>query len=604
MSILDQLAVELSLDPAKFIEGVKKALEASKKGQEQILKGTQGIEDQTKKSADAVGKLSREFQSFFAVIGGALGVGAIKSLVDHMAMADAAVGRLSANLGTSAQGLSAWGSLAERFGGNAQEAQSSIAGLRSRIFNLANFGTNPGNEFWIGLSRGGVKADFMRTKDPMEQMFQVSKAIQNIAAREGRPNAYQFAKSSFGLDEGSTNVILGSRTEQELRANLAKIVKEIAPTDKDVANAQKLQESWVKLRQEIEALARLSYDPVIKFLNVLTGFVKVLHGESVSDVEREMSDNPDSYLHPNVFRRYYNRVMKKGGYSNRVYDGSFGSGRLGRFLGYGSEPDYTPSTGSSEATPEASAAGSGMDTSAQATGGGSPYLAATRASYFAELDRDPQLRRDVIKAASMEGGLQSNIEQMVNYSQMRGFTSLRQALHSGFYGPVNRGGLRFGMSKGTREAGERAIANVRGGSNMIDYRTDQGLWSDPNGGWYRNHPGLARWKKVEGANFFDFRGRGPQWAAEQREKERQYNADHATPPDWRSYWVDPSLYGAGLSPRTASSYSNQTTSTSQMFLNGPITVQTQATNADGFARDLRPAIEAQTNTFHSNDGAH
>ena len=168
------------------------------------------------------------------------------------------------------------------------------------------------------------------------------------------------------------------------------------------------------------------------------------------------------------------------------------------------------------------------------TAGGSRYLASTREKYFAELDRDPQLREEVMKTASKETsreGRTALIESMVNRAQMNGYTSLRQAVHDGFYGPVNRGALNEPLSQADREAGERAIANVRGGSNQIEYRTDQGMWSDPNGQWYKSHPEEARWKNVGGENYFDYRGKGPSWAKQQMANEAEYNRTHPiTPP--------------------------------------------------------------------------
>lgn len=149
-----------------------------------------------------------------------------------------------------------------------------------------------------------------------------------------------------------------------------------------------------------------------------------------------------------------------------------------------------------------------------------PRLAGSRKSLMDELDRDPGLRRDVLKTASMENRgsplkMQTVLESMVNRAKMNGYTSLRQAIHSGFYGPVNRGGLRGALSEKDRLDGEAALKQVRNGSNVIGYRTDQGMLTDPGARKYMREPDHSGHRVIGGENYFYMGQKGRAWAKRQ-----------------------------------------------------------------------------------------
>jgi hypothetical protein len=145
-------------------------------------------------------------------------------------------------------------------------------------------------------------------------------------------------------------------------------------------------------------------------------------------------------------------------------------------------------------------------------------------------------------------------------------------------------------------AGERAIAAVRGGSNIIDYRTDQGLWSDPNGGWYAAHPDAARYKNVGGSNFFDYRYGGREWAARQRAAEAQFGGGY------EGYQGIPQAFlGAGLSTvNNAPTWNNTTSST---VFNGPVNVMTNLSSPEDTASYLSTRLRNAAMGTFANNGA-
>ncbi|PWT76104.1 MAG: hypothetical protein C5B60_04495 [Chloroflexi bacterium] len=154
------------------------------------------------------------------------------------------------------------------------------------------------------------------------------------------------------------------------------------------------------------------------------------------------------------------------------------------------------------------------------TAGFSSYLAQQRSKYREEL-KDPRVRAEVAAIAYGEnaGDPAAVVERLMNgsdYAKM----SLRDMIHSGFYGPVNRGHLPSMVMHMNRNPTEFAkmnagIETALRGSNLIGGATDQGSGRDPNVGWsggrvrrfgevYNDwgggpggHAGAARWRRQQ-----------------------------------------------------------------------------------------------------------
>jgi hypothetical protein len=144
-----------------------------------------------------------------------------------------------------------------------------------------------------------------------------------------------------------------------------------------------------------------------------------------------------------------------------------------------------------------------------------PRLVGVRADHFNELN-DPQLRSFATRALLAEGGvgsLANNFEQLSNYANARGM-GIKDALTSGFYGPVKHGAIQSDLTQPQADAADAAIDSVFSkGRNKLGYRIDQGMVGDPNYNTEQN--AQYRPAKIDGNFFADHPSVGQGWAQKQ-----------------------------------------------------------------------------------------
>jgi hypothetical protein len=114
---------------------------------------------------------------------------------------------------------------------------------------------------------------------------------------------------------------------------------------------------------------------------------------------------------------------------------------------------------------------------------GSAYLQAQRARFGADLEKNPGLKQELAALVAMENPKAGTavVESLMNRMSMTG-GSLRSGMHSGFYGPMNRGQVHWTGSHG-QQAMMGHIDEALAGSNIIRGATDQGSGRDPNVNW-------------------------------------------------------------------------------------------------------------------------
>jgi hypothetical protein len=140
-----------------------------------------------------------------------------------------------------------------------------------------------------------------------------------------------------------------------------------------------------------------------------------------------------------------------------------------------------------------------------------PYIAQQRAQ-FADQITDPTTHDQVCAMMITEDGAHPEpcLESLLNrilYCNSHGYKqTVLSMLHSGFYGPYNRGTYprtirQLHASPSLQARMNAAIATVMAGSDLIHGFTDQGLPTDPNG--------MRQPQMHLGGNIFNDWGGGP-----------------------------------------------------------------------------------------------
>lgn len=125
-TVIDSFVVELGLDPSKFNKGQTEAFQAMKNFRESAVGGAKDIEEQSKKSGEALGGIKTQFLEIFAVIAGGKSV---IGFAKEVTTANAQLGRLERNIGVSSKTISEWQGAAAIFGGSAQGMAQSFTAI-------------------------------------------------------------------------------------------------------------------------------------------------------------------------------------------------------------------------------------------------------------------------------------------------------------------------------------------------------------------------------------------------------------------------------------------------------------------------------------------
>ena len=260
-TIIDSLVVQLGLDPAQYVKKSKEIEKSSKQTEKSIKDVTVASRDTTKGFNEAASSAA----GFLAVIGGSF---ALKALITDFATTNSAIARFSQNIGQSATTVSAWGNAAELVGGSASGLQASMQALSATQSNFVLKGETGMIPFFsrmgVALFDAGMKA---RSADAIYMDLAKSMEERIGKGTMSRPQANNYLLQ-MGMDQGTVNLILGG--SKALAEAIKKQKEYNALTAEQAAQAVKLNNSIIELKQNFEAFGRVSIgeaQPVLDFMN-------------------------------------------------------------------------------------------------------------------------------------------------------------------------------------------------------------------------------------------------------------------------------------------------------------------------------------------------
>jgi len=240
-TVVDALVVTLGLDPSGFTKGQKEAAES-------LIK-TRDNANAVAKEMAAKGKQAAEFFSTvkneaLGLIGVLLGAQGLESFVRSTTTSIVQMGNAARNIGMPIGELNAFGMMVERHGGNAAAAAASFQKLTDAANNFAILGQ--GSQYasvmgMLGLNPGAKGTD-------------VYSALLKYASEHNNARGIQETRTygqMLGLDEGTMNTLL-----DQAKGGVAQFHKEMAESFSLGTRTPEMAEAMKQLTHDWEALSQ------------------------------------------------------------------------------------------------------------------------------------------------------------------------------------------------------------------------------------------------------------------------------------------------------------------------------------------------------------
>lgn len=210
-TIVDSLIVTLGLDAKQFQKTQQELNDSFAKTKKNAQENAKHIEDSTDKIGKALESFGKKFIAFSAIIGSAA---AFAQFIKNTNDANAALGRFAANLGTAPQEAGEMADMLTRLGGSADDARQALESANQTIQDFKHNGqglpkalttmlaiTRPGQGMaGLDLDHGAVK--FYQTLAPiLKDMAKYDKTWEHSLAGElNIPAALETAMVKYGSD--------------------------------------------------------------------------------------------------------------------------------------------------------------------------------------------------------------------------------------------------------------------------------------------------------------------------------------------------------------------------------------------------------------------
>ena len=249
-TIIDELVVRLGLDA----EGVKKG----QKEASDHLRKTREDADLTGKQMAEAGKVASEFYTrlrneVLAFTAALLGANGVKEFASKITAADAAIGRFSANIGSSVRDVGTWGNALELVGGRAEDMTAFIGHLSDEIQNfMIGGGTSLASPLGQ-LSKYGLDYNkFMdHTTSMTDRLNMLREAVGKL--QQVDPAAARKIMQMMGGPESFLGL---SKLDPSKWADTWREALTNSPTDKMAKSAIELENAWAHLQQTIKGFGR------------------------------------------------------------------------------------------------------------------------------------------------------------------------------------------------------------------------------------------------------------------------------------------------------------------------------------------------------------
>lgn len=254
-TVIDSLILELSIDPRRFSEGQREAVDSLRKMQEASEAAGKRIEASGHKVTDVLGMAKR---GAVGLMGAFVGY-EMATALDGIARLDAGLARLSRSTGQSVEQLSEWSGAVHQAGGEVTDAANAIAGMQQFISQFSMGMTQMPGGFGSLQNRVGD----LRRMTPQQEFLALARLIdQEVAAgrARGEPEGAVRARMATllreapGMNEGMLNFIL--RGEEAMRKMLAASRQLGGTADESAELAERYVQNTAKIERFFASVFR------------------------------------------------------------------------------------------------------------------------------------------------------------------------------------------------------------------------------------------------------------------------------------------------------------------------------------------------------------
>lgn len=239
---VESLVVSLGLDPGEFERGINRVQSAASEGGERLAN-------------NLLGPLKTAFAGLVAGFG-------FKQMLDQFVAQADAVGKFADSIGADVVAVQAWGEAAARAGGSAQAFQSSLRSLNSSMAMLANTGQGRAKYAFDAL---GISATDASGK--MKESFDILLELADKAESMGKAEFMGLAQR-LGLDQGTIMLLQSGRQAVE---DLIARQKDLGVyTKEDTEIAAVFNDAVSDLQQVLKSIASLIMRMVVPALSAIT----------------------------------------------------------------------------------------------------------------------------------------------------------------------------------------------------------------------------------------------------------------------------------------------------------------------------------------------
>lgn len=229
-----------------------------------------GIEKSGKAASRSVQDLTRSIGAFLAALGGTY---ALKAFIEDTIASSAALDRLSKNLGVSVENISAWSNAVEELGGNAKGLQGTMSMLSQQQTELRLTGQSSLVPYFAAL--GVAMSNAAGAARPVDDILL---DLADKFSHLDRPTANNLGHM-MGIDQDTLNLLLQGRREVELTIKRQKEYNAVSKAQaEESAKLQKaivgLRQGWVALGRDLLQQASPAIERMLGVLSQLAGWVQ------------------------------------------------------------------------------------------------------------------------------------------------------------------------------------------------------------------------------------------------------------------------------------------------------------------------------------------